>query len=260
MEKSKKERTDKINWFLDFAQMDLTTLSPGDRVKLCYEAESNMVNYGLTKEEEEFHPYPRTKYLKDFLHEIDVPTLHEIEEYFQVLKENQADLKGYIFEYINAITIEKKSYLNPGIPTWLVITAKQGNISLSYLPDVLDLQGVAINRFVKLLDGVPVEGFRKCLECKKIFFYPHRRKKEFCSVQCGWKFFARQRRESNPEAYRKYQREVMGKRYEKKIREKHPKAARTATIGSGDCNSAAYYNSDHHGRFTYRQNNRQNHQ
>ena len=189
---------------------------------MCYEAESTMLNRGPTTEEEGF--YPRIKYLKDFRDEVDVPTLHEIEEYFQVLKENQPALKDYIFECINKIAIEKKSSFNAGISIDLVVTAKQGNISLSYLPSMLYLEGVAFGRFVSFLDGVPVDGFRECLECKKIFFYPHRRKKEFCTLECSWRYFARQRRESNPEAYRKYQAELMKKRYlEKKRKEYGPK-------------------------------------
>jgi len=229
MEKSKKERTDRINWFLDFVQTDLTTLSPGDRAKLCYEAEGTMLNRGPTTEGGGV--YPRIKYLKDFRAdaEVDFPTLHEIEEYFQVLRENQPVLKDYIFECINKIVIEKKSYFAAGISADLVVTVKQGKISVSYLPSILYLEGVAFGRFVSLLDGVPVEGFRECLECKKMFFYPHKRKKDFCTLQCGWKFFARQRRESDPEGYKKYQRELMRKRYrEKKRKQMGPKVKKVA--------------------------------
>jgi hypothetical protein len=222
MEKSKKERTDRINWFLDFVQMDLKSLSPGDRVKLCYEAEEILFDRKLIEQEETFNPL--IEEVRTFYDKLKKPSLQNLDEFFEVLRDRQGDLRGYILEFFAEIVKKKRPYFNAAIQAQLVVKTEEGIMTTSYLPSTVYIEGFAFGRFLNAVDGMPTYGFRKCTECKKIFFYPHKRKKEFCRVQCGWKFFARQRRESNPEVYKEYQREVMQNRYEKKIREKHPKA------------------------------------
>jgi hypothetical protein len=216
MEKSKKERTDRINWFLDFVQMDLASLSPGDRAKLCYEAEEILFDRKLIDQEEVFNPL--IKEVRIFYDKLKIPSLKKLDEFFEVLRDRQTDIRDYILEFIAEIASKGKTYFQAGLQAQMVVKTEEGLMITSYLPSTVYIEGFAFGRFLNAIDRMPVKGFRECLECKKMFFYPHKRKKEFCTLKCGWKFFARQRRESDPEGYKKYQRELMSKRYREKKR------------------------------------------
>jgi len=270
MEKWLKEKSEKINWFLDFIQKDLSNLSPGDRAKLCYEAKEIMFDYPDLSEavgdDQKKGKYPHettsTLDLDEVPYPYDVPNgeppvevqewqesfdvaaymdaydrwryqqipdIQNLEEYFQKLKDMQQFLKWYINRCIREIAIERKPFHFFGVTPEIVALPKVDGISISYVASTSDANHFALLKFANLLDGIPLGGFKKCLECKKIFFYPHRRKKGFCTLECSWRYFARQRRESNPEAYRKYQAELMKKRYREKKRKEYGPKVKIAT-------------------------------
>jgi hypothetical protein len=65
----------------------------------------------------------------------------------------------------------------------------------------------------QLLDGLSRATINKCPICKKYFLNTTLRKKRFCSPKCIWRFNAKKRRETDPEAYKKYQKELMQDKY-----------------------------------------------
>jgi hypothetical protein len=79
---------------------------------------------------------------------------------------------------------------------------------------------VAFGKFIQLLEGMPLGGFKECAGCKKIYFYPHERKKNFCTSKCYSRSFAKQKRESDREGYNEYQKKLMSRIYAAKKREK----------------------------------------
>jgi len=238
MEKPKRERTDRINWFLDFVQKDLTKLPPGDRAKLCFEAENIMIDRSIMEEaiedditQMEGH---MTEDQKQGIIKIEtIPGLNNLEEYFNMLQEVQPTLLDYIHDCLFNIVSEKKEYSHANFgegPSRLVVKPdpKSKKILVAFRPETLffdvpnNLANIAFHKFAYLISDLPTEWLRTCAEfnCCNFFFYPYKREKKFCSQECSWRYFARQRRESNPEAYKEYQRKIMAKRY----RKEHPKA------------------------------------
>jgi len=256
MEKWMKEKADKINWFLDFVQNDLSALSSGDRAKLCYEAKEIIFDHSdldifedgfsfigdsvwpdpdmapPSEEPPETIPVPDEvveKTAKDWAAAQEFPDILNIDEYFRKLKDMQNHLKFFIGRFIQAM-LERKPFPFLGLGNKIVAVPKAGRISIAFAPNTTELPFLALFRFVSQLDEMPIEGFKKCLECRKIFYYPHKRKKDFCSLECSWRYFARQRRQSDPESYKKYQAKLMRERYQEKKKRKHSPNTKIAKV------------------------------
>jgi len=81
---------------------------------------------------------------------------------------------------------------------------------------------VVIAEFNELLDGLPRTALRTCPECVRIYASLSKRKKEYCSSKCAYRFLSRKRRnelKKHPRKYKRFlkkQRETMHKVYERK--------------------------------------------
>lgn len=68
-------------------------------------------------------------------------------------------------------------------------------------------------KLYRLFDGLPSHTIQRCPGCEKYFLNITLRRKRFCSPKCMWRVNAEKRRKADPEAYRKYQKEVMADKY-----------------------------------------------
>jgi len=65
---------------------------------------------------------------------------------------------------------------------------------------------------VLALQEVPPTVLHQCDECGKFFYDPSRREVKYCTTRCTNRAMARRHRERDPEAHRRYQRELMRRR------------------------------------------------
>jgi len=68
-----------------------------------------------------------------------------------------------------------------------------------------------------LLQGLPIKTLRACKECGKLFLHFSKKDKFYCNPRCTSIALSRERREKDPDAYRKQQALIMRKQYRKKV-------------------------------------------
>lgn len=230
-----KERKEIVEWFVQFAMMELNKLRGKDKVKLEIKAE---------------------KYL--------FPTDQELAEHSKtitLLEDSELDrlLKKYPWEFIrrnssgfwkNVITAQsvvrkvfttlltryspdKHVWLDGSIvPSWVDLdevdltwsastcfeqTVSNDRFSLNIFPVSWNLDVYLKLKICRLFDSLPITTLAMCLSCKKYFINPANRKKKFCSPRCMWRFNAKRWRESHKEERKAYQKILMKDRYREKI-------------------------------------------
>ena len=92
--------------------------------------------------------------------------------------------------------------------------------NLQLYPFTKDDSETAIYEFARALEGVPITAIKQCPECQHYYIHLSKRKKNYCTPTCTWRARARVVREeaikTDPEGYRKEQREKMRKYYKAK--------------------------------------------
>jgi hypothetical protein len=73
----------------------------------------------------------------------------------------------------------------------------------------------AVQELKRLVNGIDLDAISRCEHCEKLFLNTRKGIKRFCTEKCNWRFNAKKTREKDPAGYRKKQREIMGKKYEK---------------------------------------------
>lgn len=225
----KKESAETLQWFVDFANMDLETIRPGDRAKLVVEAADYLFPW---KEMGEFQNMPLTKtQLKTMawaLERVDKGS----QEYWDTILRSQKSIRELFYNYlIPSVHPSPSGSTRPGrkpseAPSkylwgsdeflWRVTSGYKIPYALSFLPITRSQDDYACFRIIRLLDGFPDHAIRVCPGCKKFFFNPTGRKKGFCSPRCMWRVNTAKRREADPEGYREYQKTLMRDRYREK--------------------------------------------
>jgi hypothetical protein len=93
---------------------------------------------------------------------------------------------------------------------------------------------VIIAEFDELLDGFPRSIRKVCPECGRIYAYIAKKRKDYCSPKCAYKFLSRKRREGLKKHPRKYkaflkrQRESMHRVY---VKQQHEKFGPNVKVG-----------------------------
>ena len=245
------KKKEALKWYVDFANMDLETIKPGDKAKLLIESEE----YLYPKEEVDELKKPKPHSYREFIYEIlrkDLPQ-EKVESAARIVMEQSPDepmsqeetkTLEWAFQDVSSIKEsaeywKKISILQKLIQVYFKLFSmstkllndvrrvenmmiriswnKNQPFTISYFP-ITESQPNYINfRIFRLLEGFPGHAISICPVCNKVFLNTTFRKKEFCSPNCMWKNNSAKQRKKDPEKYRKYQRELMRK---KSIKEK----------------------------------------
>jgi len=211
-----KERRQKLEWFIQFSNMDLDKLRPGDKAKLEVEAPDNL--------------FPRKE-----LEEITIPQqgashprfpLYGFETYLP-----KWILEPLTWDTINELQTQVKNVLSslsqrkedrPGALTFPTKTNFIFNwndrFRLSKIPLPTDHETYIALKIYDLVNGLSTDVIQKCKACGKYFLKPNRRKKLFCSYDCNWKYHGQIYRQN--ENYKKRKRNSQWKRYPKDLERK----------------------------------------
>lgn len=236
------ENKEELQWLIDFANMDLEKIKPGDKAKLLEESDilfpkTEITAVRATPLSADLSTSSKTKAndqnvlisLDWFLTEKDKRILKwaydipkkDSNEYWSIILQAQEGIKNLFFEFClnfnnsvfhRAIKMVIHGDHNPKL-----------GYDISYFPLTNSHIEYLSFKILRLLDGLPGNAIRQCPECKKIFLHTSLREKKFCSPQCLWKSNAAKRRKEDPEGYKKYQRELMKDRYREKTGNRHLK-------------------------------------
>ena len=228
-----KEREEALQWFVDFANMDIKTIKPGDKAKLLVEAEEYLSPQKEIEAFEEILPHHKDRLRWPFkeLNSKESP------EYWSSL----LNLQGVVREVFLQIrgptmrqngklinkTFEHAIFYPEKVRIKVKVGIEKDPIRLIYFPLTESQESYLRFKVYRLLDGLPSHTIQKCPGCKKYFLNSSLRKKTFCSPRCMWRVNAEKRREElkekYPQKYKVYlkkQREIMRQKYEKKQKAK----------------------------------------
>jgi len=207
-----KEKQEALQWFVDFANTNLQEIKPGDKAKLLVEAE----DYLLPKEEIQafssikdelvekmpwaFNQSPKksSKYWKNL-----IALQNTVRGIFVGMSEHPYPVKG----------IKTLPWSTAFIRGEAITKMERGQgkepIRLFYLQVTKTQSQYVWLKIERLLEGLPGHTIQECPGCRRFFFNPTLREKNFCSSRCMWKVNATKRREADREGYRKYHKEYM---------------------------------------------------
>jgi hypothetical protein len=226
-----KERREALEWFVQFANMNLDELKPGDRAKLLIESQEYL---SPKKDVDQFYPPPLDRldqyqaYL-DFLGKMawvsGIPP-RDAPEYWDTLKDLQkAVIEAFrIFDSFSRLSCDAGSAGFMWRGEIVIRTAWNRTFNLSFFPLPETLGIYTELKLYQLLIGFPCQTIQKCQGCEKYFLNASFRKKRFCSSRCMWRVNAERWREKikrgesseKREEYLDKQSGIMIKRYDKK--------------------------------------------
>jgi len=224
------EKKEALQWFVDFANMDLEAIKPGDKAKLLVEAEDYLWPKGELKEYQEGCPLPLTaKQLRCLAWTLEIPH-KESQEYWTAILQSQKAIQQLFLRHLIPIArsstdrpVSSSEKPTPSIVIrghdemlWWVGKGHKFPYKIKFLPVTGSQEDYLGLKIFMLLEGLPDHAIRVCPGCRKYFLNASLRKKEFCSPRCMWKVNSRKRREADPEGYREYQRKLMQDRYREK--------------------------------------------
>jgi len=235
-----KEKQEALEWFVNFSNMDLETIKPGDKAKLLVESEEYL---SPQKDIERLHYRPVNPNLFGIPYEEGkgpAPQgLDERKKYYEELPEKFFGKMAWIFEipgrdspeYLDTLkafqtavidTLHEFSVLGlsgQGI-AWqgeMMIQVDWGRtFNLSLIPLAETHDKYTQLKLYQLLNGLPGQTIQECQGCKKYFLNATFRKKTFCSPRCMWRVNTAKRREADREGYNEYQAKLMKDRYREK--------------------------------------------
>lgn len=260
----KRDLSIQINWFVDFARVNLDNAEMGQlsklrtelaQVFLCGrperlpgpldESQYRELVWGI---EQNF--FGTKEKLKN-LQRIIISTIDNISDGLKrISKQAEFDWMPYeeaqTFSGVDLISskihldFEVKTLVRPSIEyrheadtikiRWAKEWRTQSSFQVLTIPEGHP-QNILLYRFFSLLEALPLTAFRRCDSCNKIFFHLSKRNKTYCSNLCAAKAGNRKRRQAIKaeapalhEQQRKRASERAQKSYERKVRKKHPKA------------------------------------
>lgn len=211
-----------LEWYMEFISEDLTALSDLDLSIRALQVEHYVTKYAFSpsldsRPEERPDPLlgPHDKFPR-------IQSRDPI-RWKDVLLEIQSELKGFLELLMSAesgktIDVEKVQ---------LEIGSKDGTFCIGHSPLGFSRYGwfephtmaqMAKISFSHALEGIPKDAVKTCKnkECGRYFLHLSRKPKYYCNPKCTSRDLSRKRREKDPEAYRKKQREIMRKKYKEK--------------------------------------------
>lgn len=236
-----KERQEALEWFVQFANLNLNELRPGDRAKLLVESTEHLFP---TKELQGLPPFQSMSLgLKPFVRGMEwafkEPPQRDSEEYWSLVLHLQNVVKGELWQLAKTYVIPKKrvsgrtiydaTQIIPWEKIWAETVMVHSEVNpkkfiFSYIPLGKTHDDYIRIKLNLLLNGLPRSTLNRCpapirirkrifKKCDKFFLNFSLREKKFCSPRCMWRFNAAERRKDNPKAYREYQKAVMADKY-----------------------------------------------
>ncbi|MGO8991201.1 MAG: hypothetical protein ACLQGU_17785 [bacterium] len=230
------EKQEALQWFVNFGNMALDEISPGDRAKLLVEAEEYLWPMEELKEYQGMFPLPLTaKQLKRLAWALEIPT-KESREHWTAILQSQKTVQQLFLRYIIPVARPLTGVAPaPPVPSivirgqdemlWWVGKGYKFPYKIKFLPVTESQEDYLHLKLFTLLEGFPDHAIKVCPGCKKYFLNTSLRKKEFCSPKCMWRVIAGKRRkelkEKHPKKYKDYlkkQKAIMKQRYVEKRR------------------------------------------
>jgi len=217
-----KERQEVLEWFVQFANLNLTELRPGDKAKLLVESEEHLFPMQELKRIPPLSPLFTGEKPWAFK---ELPK-KDSEQYWSTILHLQDIVKRTLWLFAERVPIPGKGFdyaTQTGEKVWaeMVIVRSEWNnekFSFSIIP-----LGKSHDYYIRiklnlLLNGLPRSNLQRCLapKCGKYFVNISLRSKRFCSPRCMWRFNSAKRRDVNGEGYREYQKLLMRDRYREK--------------------------------------------
>jgi len=235
------KKNETLAWLVEFANMNLDEIKPGDKAKLLVESKEYLFPH---QEKTDFQGASNkkgagilAKVMSEMGFEFELPEFREARiemkwafedpaidsvEYWKKIIQLQHVVKSVLSilsdpPHANMVLPYKIQAL--GMLQW---GPEKQPFRTTYFPLTGTQADYIILKLIRLLDGLPSHSIRLCPGCGKYFFNPSLRNKNFCSPRCMWKVGAQKKRETlkgHPqkyEAYLKKQRMIMKKRYEEK--------------------------------------------
>jgi hypothetical protein len=246
---------ERLKWSIEFIQLDLSALDPGKLFETLFQMEKYLFLQELSHNQWERDPFPQLIAQLPISQEpVDISNMLN-QTNLTEMADIQQKMKRFFLEYVwPVIEINQKGFSLSGKiekipkpkrrdedyqPLAKLITNNKGNFVKDYrfsatfsmifvdpcrqILRVEDAPSVfretrAVLELKRLITELPLYAIRKCEECQRLFYNPTKKKRMFCSSKCSWRFNARKKREKNPEAYKKKQREIMWQRYEDQVK------------------------------------------
>jgi hypothetical protein len=238
-----------VEWFVNFAQMDLERLSPGDRAKLEVEAGEYLlpsIPIPILKDEK------RSDYLIDKMRNIDLSWIWENHE---TVKKSPSESKSqqkhdwfthvpekHTEEYWSLIVdCEKnvydalKGYLdgkivgNQSVSHAFYCFLARERFEFMIIPMMKKHSDFVIIKLNMALDGLPVACLQTCQSCRRIFFNPSKRTMKYCSTKCLWRFNTQKRRTAMGIGYKPQQENLQRVKRVRDLNKKMESKARIRT-------------------------------
>lgn len=230
MKKAEEPKFKTLSWYLNFITEDLSKLSPLEFRKLILEAQNHLIS-----------PAPTSPYSSDQWDTLgsfpvfdanglsfksirpDYPWREKLGDAQRELVQLLQEASSWKPPRVKGVKGEEFiGFLKTPVPVNLHLLFSNGRMNKFLLAPLLDSSGdfnivdLAKTHFIQLLDGVPFKAIKNCEECGKFFLHLSKKERKFCTPRCTSRAMSRQRREKNPEEYRRKQRELMKKRREEK--------------------------------------------
>jgi len=198
-----KEQWKALQWFIEFANLELDNLEKGDKAKLSVEVKERLRDFKLPREcSKEYWEYMRElqkviqKFFADSVKEPSVQSL--------LIRQIHSSYEPALYRENGKFQIR----MIKNIPIGELFRSEH------FMPEEgkrhLDV------RLSELLNGLSDSAVQKCPECHK-YFLSSLSKKKFCNSKCAWRFNSRKWRRNNKEEYNEKQKKVMKKRYREKV-------------------------------------------
>ena len=214
-----------LNWFMGFLSDDLGAMSDLELSKLVLEVRHFVISYAFIT------PLDFPKWEKPD------PIDYKLHAEFESIKSPEG------FDWKDAL-INAQTELRESLESWratdnkiipvanvqLEITSVGDKFRVGYALPITYEECFDKDRLTKLakislchaLQDIPKDSIRRCRnkDCPKYFLHLSGKLRYYCSPKCTSRDLSRKRREKDPKAYRKKQREIMRKKYkEKKAKE-----------------------------------------
>ena len=227
----KEDNIEALQWFVDFANLDLEGIKAGDRAKLLVEAEEYLWPREELKEYQSSCPpgssLPKSL-LKGLAWALEIPP-KESAEYWTAILQSQKVVREIFVGSVGPTVVvgsrlRQSAASGKPVPSiiirgyddmlWWVGKGYKFPYTMKLLPVAKSQDDYLPLKIFMLLDGLPQHAIRLCPGCKKFFLNPTNRKKRFCGNQrCMWRVSTAERRGANREEYNDSQAERMRKRY-----------------------------------------------
>jgi hypothetical protein len=215
-----REKREALEWFVQFANMDLGQLKPGDRAKLLVESGEYL---SPTKDVEQFREHLELIQGRGSLEDLkNTPG-----QFWQYIVSLQGVVKRTLESIFNFSFPPPKIFKHARELIWSgnlygAVSYKSEKFYFSFLPLTTKDEEYIEFKLYQVLDGLFISTLQRCPGCTKYYLNFTKRRKRFCSPKCMWKVNAEKRREElrkHPSKYKAYlnkQRVIMRKKYEEK--------------------------------------------